>query len=64
MLIVTELKRIEALMIVMQGDISEMKIEIGQLRVKAGVWGALGGLMAGIGGVGTAVMIAWVKWRG
>ena len=38
-------------------EISSMKVEIGMLRVKAGVWGLLGGLIP----VAIAILIALVR---
>lgn len=37
-------------------DISQIRIEVAMLQVKAGVWGGLGGLIAGVGAVLLAIV--------
>ncbi len=47
MLIMETLKSLQDEIRGMRGDITQIKVAVGQLQVRAGFWGALGGLIAG-----------------
>lgn len=47
MLILQSLQTLERKVEALQDDITEIKVAVGQLQVRAGFWGALGGLVAG-----------------
>jgi hypothetical protein len=47
MLIMETLKSLQEEIRGMRNDITEIKVAVGQLQVRAGFWGAMGGLVAG-----------------
>jgi hypothetical protein len=47
MLIMESLKSLQSELKAMREDITEIKVAVGQLQVRAGMWGAAGGLLAG-----------------